>query len=109
MKTIVALLVVCAGLSILTSCETEESNDLAKAQDCMDKINSANYATADRCMAYVAKYDSQQANILKCAISFLDTGLTTDKVVAAYQALSQSAASNDAVFMTALAMPSVAL
>jgi hypothetical protein len=99
-----ALAAVGLSLMAVTGCEDEESNDLAKAQECMDKISSSNWATADICMAFVAKYDSQQSNILKCAIKFLDNGLTTDKVVAAYQALSQNADSNDAVFMTALAM-----
>jgi hypothetical protein len=107
-RKMVALTVIGLSILVLPGCEEEESNDLAQAQDCMDKISSANWQTADKCMAYVAKYDSQQANILKCAIKFLDNGLTTDKVVAAYLALSQNAPSNDAVFMTALAMATTA-
>lgn len=90
----------------LVSCEDKESNALAQAQACMDKISSANYAAANACMAYVDGYDSQQANILKCSIKMMSGGLTTDKVAEAYKAIAVTggAASNEATFITVLAL-----
>jgi hypothetical protein len=105
-QKILTLMVIGLGLIALNGCEDEESNDLAKAQKCMDNISSANYADAAACFDFVAKYDSQQANILKCSIKFLQGGLTTDRVVNAYKALATATVvtSNEAVFMTALAL-----
>ena len=51
------------------SCKkNSEADDLAKAQQCLDRVQESNPLGADECMNYVQKYSSQQANILKCAI-----------------------------------------
>ncbi len=99
------------AVGALSGCEDEESNDLAQAQACMDNITSANYASAAACMTKIAKYDSQQANILKCSISFLSGGLTTHRVSEAYKqiALTSTAVNNQAVFMTVLALSPASL
>ncbi len=61
-------------------------------------------------MAYVSKYTSQQANILKCSILMTAGGLMEDKIVAAYKAVDDQANDKrEATFMTILALdePSV--
>jgi len=109
MKTwhkVVALSAAVIATIFLVSCEDKEANALAQAQACMDGISSANYADANACMAYVEGYDSQQANILKCSIKMMSGGLTTEKVAEAYKAIAVTggAASNEATFITILAL-----
>lgn len=90
---------------LLTGCKSQEMNDIAKAQACMDQINSSNYASATDCMQYVAKYSSQQANILKCAITLASGGLTTDRISAAYKTVKDSTATNkESVYVGLLAL-----
>ncbi len=97
--------VVLAGTAFTVGCENEESNNLAKAQDCLDKITDANYSTADTCLSFIAKYDSQQANILKCSIHLVDGGLTTSKVMQAYKSLSDNTYTDkEAAYISVLAL-----
>lgn len=102
-KMAAGVLVTLALIS-LSGCEEEESNDLAKAQQCMDRITSSNFAQAENCMAYVAKHDSQQANILKCSIKMLAGGLTSDKITQAYIKLSGNGGNKEAAFISVLAL-----
>lgn len=90
----------------LMGCEDKELDDLAKAQDCLDKVSDANYASAETCLSYVAKYDSQQANIIKCSGKFLAGGLTTSKIVDAYKEYedADAGASKDGIFIGYLAL-----
>lgn len=88
-KLMVGAAIIITGASLLTGCESEESNDLAKAQQCLDRVSSSNFAAADACMSYVSKYDTQQANILKCSIKFVAGGLTTAKIANAFKAIAQ--------------------
>lgn len=102
---VVSRLIFAFGLLTLAGCEEDQANDLAKAQKCLDGITSANYATADSCFEYVSRYDSQQANILKCSIKFVAGGLTTEKVALAYKKIAENGmASKEATFMTILAL-----
>jgi hypothetical protein len=99
------ILMILAITFSLTSCNDSESDDIAKAQACLDKVPQSNPAAADECMQYVSKYDSQQANILKCSIKMTSGGLVEDKVVVAYNALKTSSLDNpSATFISALAL-----
>lgn len=105
-KKLLLITLINGTLFTLTGCEEEESNDLAKAQDCLDKITS-NYNDASNCLSYVAKYDSQQANILKCSIHMVNGGLTTARVGQAYKNLSVNTYTNkEAAFISVLALKS---
>lgn len=103
-KRLVLSLVTVAFTVFLVGCEDDESNALAKAQNCLDKITT-NYQDASLCMDHIAKYDSQRANILKCSIALMDGGLTTNKVTTAYKNLSANTYSNkEAAFISVLAL-----
>lgn len=89
----------------LVGCNEQEQDDLAKAQACLDKVPQSNPTAADECLQYVANYDSQQANILKCSIYTTSGGLVENKVVNAYKALKDDTESNKtAVYMAYLAL-----
>jgi hypothetical protein len=80
-------------------------DDLAKAQECLDQVQEADPTTADNCLQYVAKYDSQQANILKCSIYMTSGGLMENKVVQAIEALDDAAVQNkEAAYMSILSL-----
>lgn len=83
------LLAALAVMSLgLVSCEqAQESDDLAKAQKCLDEVPASNPAAASNCLHHVEKYSSQQANILKCSIHMTSGGLIENKIVKAYEAL----------------------
>jgi hypothetical protein len=86
-------------------CAKQESDDLAKAQDCLDKVPQSNPSSATACLQYVAKYTSQQANILKCSIYMTSGGLVESKIVKAYNAVEdKSDNSREATFMSVLAL-----
>ncbi|MBX7231183.1 MAG: hypothetical protein K1X29_03760 [Bdellovibrionales bacterium] len=99
------LLMVFVMTFFLLSCESQETDDIASAQKCLDGISSANYASAESCMAKISKYNSSQANIIKCSIKFLSGGLTTEKIANAYKKISEdSLASKEATFIAVLAL-----
>ena len=105
---ILAGLLVFISSVTLVACDKGENDDLAKAQACLDKITEDNYTEADACIESLDKYDSQQANILKCSGKFLAGGLTTSKIMDAYKELENSdAAASDnkeAIFISYLAL-----
>lgn len=104
-RWLLSALLVAGGLALLNGCESKETDDMAKAQQCLDNISSTNHASAANCLSYIDQYDSAQANILKCSIKFLAGGLTTDKIISAYKQLSTGSATNkEMVFMTVLAL-----
>ena len=92
------------GLSLL-SCNQDEMDDLAKAQQCLDKVPQSDPGKAAACLPFVAKHTSQQANILKCSIYMTSGGLTENKMVAAYKAVDNTSNNNrEAAFMSLLAL-----
>lgn len=94
-----------AGIASLAGCEDGEIRDLAKAQACMDEVPQNNPGAASACYAYVEKYTSQQANILKCSIKLTSGGLSTQKIVDAYKVSEDSSVNNkEAVFIGFLAL-----
>lgn len=90
----------------LSACEEKEMDDLARAQDCLDKVEDSNLSQANTCISYVAKYDSQQANIIKCSGKFLAGGLTTSKIIDAYKEYDNASnnTDKDALFIGYLAL-----
>lgn len=105
-RLLVFTLALSATLS-LSGCIDEESDDLAKAQDCLDKIDSSNYTSAESCMSGIEKYDTQQANIIKCSIKLLTGGLTTERMVKAYTTLKDAAYTNkEAALISSLTLVS---
>ncbi len=108
LKLVLSIGAIVTGAVLISGCESEESNDLAKAQQCLDRVPSSNFAAAEACMSYVSKYDSQQANILKCSIKFVAGGLTTSKIANAYKRIAQDAynstSSTEAALIVSLAL-----
>lgn len=90
---------------ILTGCEKQELNDLAVAQKCLDDVPSSNPAAAEACFQYVAKYTSQQADILKCSIKLTGGGLSASKIVAASKVAKDSGVANkESLYVAYLAL-----
>jgi len=96
----------------LFGCESDEIRALNKAQACMDEVPADNPSVAGQCFAYVEKYSSQQANILKCSIKLTEGGLGTDKIVDAYKVSkddSLSGSQKQVAYLGALTLSSYAL
>ncbi len=99
---VVALL---AAIFSLSACEKNESDDINKAQNCLDKVHEANPDEALACLEFVKGYDSQQANILKCSIYITSGGLMETKITKGYNILKDSTQTNKAAsFMAVLAL-----
>lgn len=97
-------MVAAMSFSVL-SCKEDESNDLARAQKCLDEVSQSAPGDALNCLTYISKYTSQQAYILKCSIYMTSGGLMEDKMVKAYNAIDdQSNANREATFMSMLAL-----
>jgi hypothetical protein len=91
----------------LLSCSdtADEMDDLAKAQQCLDRVSQSDPASASNCLSYVEKYSSQQANILKCSIILTSGGLMENKVVQAAEAMEDAGVTNpEAAFMSILSL-----
>lgn len=89
----------------LTACKKSESDDIARAQDCLDNVPESNPDKALECLTYVEKYSSQQANILLCSIYITSGGLMETKIAKGYTILKDSTqGSQSASFMTLLAL-----
>ena len=90
---------------VCTSCENEDMDKIAQAQDCLDNVPSSNPASASSCMSYVDGLESQQANIIKCSIKFLSGGLTTTKISDAYKQLNDNSVTDkEAFYISMLAL-----
>lgn len=85
----------------LLSCEEENDNKVARAQEC---LNHATPATAQTCFDMVAGINTQHANVVKCGASFLTGGLTSDKIATAFEnSKDASDADKESVLIEALA------
>jgi len=104
MKWISTALILSISVTLI-SCNDGETDDLAKAQKCLDEVPQTAPANAKACLPYVAKYTSQQANILKCSIYMTSGGLVENKIVSAYKAVDNDSNSNrEVAFMGILAL-----
>lgn len=92
----------------LVACKSDEADDLARAQDCLDHVSPNNPTDAGKCLQYVKDYNSQQANIIRCSIYMTAGGLVESKVVSAYNFLKSTsgltANNNSALFYSVLAL-----
>ena len=104
-KSAIALSLGALILITTVACAKKESDDLAKAQACLDNVPQSNPTAADACYQYAEKYTSQQANILKCSIKMTSGGMVESKVTAAYKTLKDSTQTNKtAGYMAALSL-----
>ncbi len=99
------LLILSVLSQFILGCAKKESDDLAKAQNCLNKVSESRPSDADACMQFVAKYSSQQANILKCSIKITSGGLMESKIVKGYNILEDDSQTNkEASFMAVLSL-----
>lgn len=104
-KALMLTLTLSLSSFLFLGCESAEVRDIAKAQKCLDDVPQTAPAQADSCFAYVEKYSSQQANILKCSIKLTAGGLNTEKITKAYEASKDTSLSNSSsVFVGFLAL-----
>lgn len=75
----------------------EDKNKIAQAQACLDAVPSGSPGNALSCMEHVDGDNSQQADIIRCSGYLMAGGLTTQKMVNAYKALSGTTGTGAAV------------
>lgn len=69
----------------LLGCESEEDNKILSAQMCFNKLgDTPTDAQVDGCMEKISDIDTDGANTLRCSAEFLKGGLTTTKLVTAF-------------------------
>jgi len=100
---------VLVGIALLcgiSGCENQqEADDLALAQKCLDDVPVGNPGAAEGCLQFVAKYESQQAQILKCAIYMTSGGMVETKIIRAYQVMKDNSVANkEAMYMSILSL-----
>lgn len=79
-------IVATVGLVFLSGCESDEDNAILKAQECFNKVNqtSVDSPAADACLSHISSISSPEASLLKCGIEFYKGGLTSTKMVDAF-------------------------
>jgi hypothetical protein len=93
------------GLSALSGCESNEDNAMNLAQNCFNKATTS--AEADICLNYIAQFNSPKASLLKCGISFFKGGLTTNKIITAFDDYDEAPANQkEALLIERLALAS---
>ncbi len=92
-------------VSFVTGCEEDEVKALAKAQKCMDQlpVSISDWEAPLTCANFVSKYNSQQANIIKCAAYLTGGGLDTARIVSAAKTLDDGD-NQEAVYIAALTL-----
>ena len=104
-KIIIAGSVVLA-VFLLGGCE--ESTEVARAQQCLDKIDDTDgtnlAANSQACIDIVASVDSAGADVIRCSGYFLKGGLTTSRIVESATAMSAGGSNNEAKMIGALAL-----
>lgn len=90
----------------LISCESEEDNKILAAQECFnDLADTASAAQVDACMAKIAGIETQNAYTIRCSGEFLKGGLTTLKLVTAFDGYkTQPKANQEAYLIEQLAL-----
>jgi hypothetical protein len=95
--------------TILSACQNQkEMDDLAKAQQCLDKVPASNPSAADSCLAYTSGYNDLRSNLLNCSIYLTSGGITADRMALAYKASTDSTLTNpeaDYIGYLALTVP----
>jgi len=98
------------SLSILlfsAGCESDEDNKIAMAQECLNELRGTDLeisAGAQVCENKLGNINNQQSNIVRCSARFLVGGVTTTKMLGAFEAYNNATANNKpGVLMGALA------
>lgn len=99
-----AFTVILLLLSTLSGCETKEENDIAQAQQCLDKLSdSAPYTSAQACLNYISGIYSPPAYVIRCSVDFISGGITPTSLITAFQNMkSASSSQQTAILMGAL-------
>ena len=102
-------LIFCLGFVL--SCEDTDKSKMAEAQSCLDKINqsqpeAALATAAQACVDLLGSASSSQASIIRCSGQFLINGITTSKILDAFQTAEGAGASSSAGMMMSIAVTS---
>lgn len=86
--------VIVASSLFNVSCEDDDDNKLASAQECFDNLpDSAPDAAAQACEAKIAGLTSPESYVLRCSVRFFLGGVKTTNIIAAFDAM-EGASSN---------------
>ncbi len=88
------ILLIAFSLVIFASCESDEQNDISRAQACID---SANETSVEDCLDYITGYSSAESYAIRCAARFIANGLTDAQMVDAIQAKNDEGTSGDPI------------
>lgn len=90
----------------LSSCEDDDANKMALAQQCFDRLTDAGAAAeANTCLNYINSITSKEAYALKCGLLFWQAGLRTNKIVNAFDAFEVATdAAKESTLMSLLAI-----
>ena len=71
----------------LLSCEEDEDNKLAKAQQCLDGLNDGSaVAEAQACAEKVSGLSSPASYVIRCSVGFFVGNVRTTKIAQAFDA-----------------------
>ncbi|MCB0350288.1 MAG: hypothetical protein KDD38_03835 [Bdellovibrionales bacterium] len=81
-------LILCATLIAVFNfgCESDDDNKLAKAQECLDKVDDTNIPQAQACAAIVAGLTSPESYVIRCSVGFIVGGVTASSMASAFSA-----------------------
>lgn len=93
------------SIIVLPGCEDDETLALAKAQKCLDSqpATITNFNATEACASTVLKYNSQQANIIKCGAFLMAGGLDTTRIANAAKTLDDGT-NQEAIYIAALTL-----
>lgn len=110
MKHFRIVVIILAGLFVVSGCEDEKADKLNQAQTCLDKADANAFADAAKCLDYLDGISGAQASLLRCSISLFSGGITTVRIANAFKQIDTNGggAANEAYLITAMAMSTTA-
>ena len=101
--------VILSCLVFTLGCEDDTANSLNQAQECLDKISDDAPTEAANCSKFLKGINTPQKWIIQCGIDFMVGGVTTTRIINAYNELDGSSGEDkESYFMGALAFSSTA-
>ncbi len=91
----------CFGITLsLVACESDEDNKILAAQMCFNELtDSATSTEVDTCLAKINGIESENAYVIRCSGEFLKGGLTTTKLMTAFDGYKAQPKANQEAYL----------
>lgn len=96
------------AVSFTVACESDENNQIAQAETCINE-NASNESAIASCSSFLDGLNSPRAKTLKCSITLASAGLSNSRIVSAIEVMDNNSSSdNELQFMALVSLNNTA-